>query len=266
MGSRSRLVALVLLLSCGFAFGERPDETALLTLWGKHREDPGNHQAIAQDAQAFIQTYAQSPLAAVARGLAAWHLLEAGNSIEAARILTEMTAGGQQQISAGAAREMAFRWLTRLDAEAVKVGLRKIYATEIEYPDTLAPLAKLDKDSLPPMADRWGTPWVYSNRGFKIIDGGPKQTFDLKSSKLGVKSDLQPALAEPYGGGLGLKPEKLMPPMGGRTVLQVVGTGGVHAILAEGATAGDLGFAYFGEALVVLSNGDYWFVEPRPGS
>ena len=265
MGSRSRLGFLVLLLSCGFAFGERPDETALLTLWGRHQQDPENHQAIVQDAQAFGQNYAQSPLAAVARGLAAWHLLKAGNTEEATRVLSEMTGGGQQ-VTTAATREMAFRWLTRLDFATVTAGLRKLYATNIEYPDTLASLATLPAASRPPLTDRWGTPWAYSATGFKVIDAGSKQTFKLECTKLGNKSDLKKALAAPYGAGLALKPEKIMPPMGGKTVLQVQGAGGVHAILTEGATAGDLGFAYFGEALIVLSNGDYWFVEPKPAN
>ena len=265
MGLRSRLAATLLLLSGGWAWGERPDEAALLTLWGKHQQEPENHLGIAQDAQAFTQSHAQSPLAAVARGLAAWHWLKAGNTPEAKKLLSEMAASGRQPADV-AGQEMAFRWLTRLDFQAVKVGLRKLYAVAIEYPDTLAPLSGLPQEERPPLTDRWGTPWVYAPSGFKKIDAGAKQTFDLKCAKLGEKTDMKKALALPYGGGLALKPEKTMPPQGGKPVLVIQGAGGARALLAEGSTAGDLSFPYFGEAIVVLSNGDYWFIEPKPAN
>ena len=263
MGLRSRLTAIVLLLSTGLAFGERPDESALLILWGKHRQEPENHLAIAQDAQSFIQTNAQSPLAAVARGLAVWHLLKAGNNEEATRILTEMTAGGAHPTIA-AGQEMAFRWLSRLDQEAVKTGLRKLYATNIEYPDSLSALTSLPKEQRPPLSDRWSAPWAYKVGGFKHIDAGEKQTFELSCTKLGAKSDLKKTLDVVYGGGLGLKPDKLMPGPGGKTILKISGANGLNAIVAEGTT-GELSFPYQGESIVILSNGDYWFIEPKPG-
>lgn len=266
MGLRSsRLVLAALLISYGFALGEKPDETALLALWGKHQQDPENHAAIVQDLQAFEQGNAQSPLVTVARGLAAWHLLKAGNVEEAKHLLAEMAPGGVQPVAA-AGKEMALRWLTRLDQEDVEAALRKVYASDIEYPQTLAPVLALPVSARPPMTDRWGTAWSYHPAGFKEIDAGPNQTFVLQSGKLGEKSDLKKILTLPYGGGVGLKPEKILPSQDGKAVLMLQGAGGIHAILAEGTTAGDLSFPYFGDAIVILSNGDYWFIQPKPGS
>jgi len=265
MGLRSsRLILAALLFSGGLAFGEKPDETALLALWGKHQQDPENHQALVQDLQAFEQSNAQSPLVAVARGLAAWHQLKAGNVEEAKRLYAGMAEGGAQPVAA-AGKEMALRWLTRLDCQAVDVALHKVYAAEIEYPQTLAPVAALPSGVRPPMVDRWGSAWSYHPEGFKQIDAGPNQTFFLQSAKLGEKSDLKKILALPYGAGIGLKPEKILPSQDGKTVIMLQGAGGIHAILAEGATAGDFSFPYFGEAIVILSNGDYWFIQPKPG-
>ena len=202
---------------------------------------------------------------AVARGLAAWHLLKAGSTDDAVRVLSEMAASGTQPATA-AGQEMAYRWLTRMDLEAVKVGLRKLYAANIEFPDTLAALSGLPQGQRPPLTDRWGTPWAYTVGGFKVIDAGAKQTFEIKCARLGEKSDLKKALDAVYGGGLGLKPDKVMPGIAGKAVLQVSGAGGMHAVLAEGATAGELSFPYQGESIVVLSNGDYWFIEPKPAN
>ena len=263
MGLRSKLLTTTfLLLSCALAFGERADETALLTLWGRHQQEGENHAALAQDALAFGQTYAQSPLAVVARGLAAWHLLKAGNIVEAKKVYAELAAGGVHPL-ATAGREMAFHWLTRFDCQTVETALKKVYAVNIEYPDTLSALSALPRDERPPMTDRWGESWVYKPAGFRKIDAGDKQTFELSSAKLGAVSQMKKALALPYGAGLALKPEKIMPPQAGKSVLQF-SAGATRAALAEGNTAGNLSFPYMGEAIVVLSNGDYWFIEARP--
>ena len=265
MGLPSRLATvLLLLLTSVAAQAGRSDETALLTLWGRHRQEPDNHAAIAQDAVAFAQTHAQSPLAVVARGLAAWHWLKADNQEEARKTLAELLAGDATPMGA-AGREMANRGLTRLDRESVKAGLRKLYAVRIEYPDTLGPLSSLPQELRPPLTDRWGTGWEYTPSAFKQIDAGAKQTFTLTSVKLGANSDITKALRAPYGGGLEYKPERNMP-QGGKPGLVIRGPGGSRAALAEGTTAGDLSFPYFGEEIVVLSNGDYWFIETKPES
>ncbi|MEI8233261.1 MAG: hypothetical protein WCH57_01095 [Verrucomicrobiota bacterium] len=256
-------VAFALLtVVCTTALDARPDETALLALWEKQAKEPENHAVIVQDATVFEQSFAQSPLVTVARGLEAWHQLKSGNSDDARRLLGLLSTGGADPLAA-AGREMAFRWLTRLDILAVKQGLLKVFADTIEYPDTLAPVGNLPASVRPPMADRWGSPWAYKPADFKLIKAGPKQNYVLQSTKLGDKSDLEKALAVRYGGA-GLKIERVLSPAGGKAVLQFSGSGVSNGILSEGNTAGDISFPYFGERIVVLSNGDYWVVLPKP--
>jgi hypothetical protein len=263
MGSRSRAAAVtaLCLLFCSAALADKPDEAALLNLWEKQKQDPENHTAIIQAADVFERTFASSPLVVVARGLAAWHQLKAGDFQEAQRTLDTLASGGVSPLSS-AGRDMAFSWLTRMDMRAVKEGLRRVFAENIEYPDTLAPLGNLPANVRPPMTDRWGTPWAYHPGEFKQIKAGDKSSFVLQSTKLGDTSDFERALARPYGGGEVLT-LTTMPPMNGKALLKISGTGGSQILVSEGAVAGRMSFPYSGDAILVLCNGDYWFIEKK---
>lgn len=262
MGSRSKACSLIAfcLLAPVAALAEKLDETALLNLWQMQKQGPENHAAIIQAADAFQQSFAQSPLTVVARGLAAWHQLKARNAPEAQRILGALASSGGTTPLASAGKEMAFCWLTRMDVEAVKKGLLQVFAENIEYPDTLAPVGNLPENLRPPMTDRWGEPWSYHVSDFKQIKAGAKSNYALQSTKLGETSDLEKALARPYGGGERLQLTK-MPPQNGKALLKVSGTGGSQTLVGEGTVAGRMSFPYCGEAILILSNGDYWFIE-----
>ncbi len=256
-------ILVLLILWATPALADKADETALQNLWASQQKAPGDHAAIAQDAAAFEQTFPTSPLVPVARGLAAWHLLESGDFAGARQLLEKMAAAGPEPIAAMGA-EMARRWLTRLDREQVTAALQKVYAEEIEYPENLAAVNGLAPAVRPPMTDRWGAAWLYSPAAFKKLQIGDRQTFTLESTKLGAASDLKAALALPYGAGFSFKPVKVMPPIGGKAVITFQDSTGRLDTLSEGAEGNDLGFAYLGDDLLILSGGDYWSFQPRP--
>jgi hypothetical protein len=190
-------------------------------------------------------------------------LLESGEFDHARQLLEKMAAAGPEPIAAIGA-EMARRWLTRLDREQVTAALQKVYADDLEYPESLSAVSSLPPEYRPPMADRWGAPWFYTPTAFKKLRTGDRQTFILESTKLGETSDLKTALALPYGAGFTFKPVKVMPSIGGKAVITFQDATGKVDTLSEGSAGNDLGFAYLGENVLVLSSGDYWSFQPRP--
>jgi hypothetical protein len=257
---------LVLLIACATpVFADKPDEAAIQALWASQEKDPGNHGAIAQDAAAFEQRFPASPLIPVARGLATWHLLESGDFDGARHLLEKMTTAGADPVAAIGA-EMARRWLARLDREQVITALQKVYAEDLQYPATLSAVSELSPAFRPPMTDRWGAAWSYQPASFKKLQTGDRQTFVLESTKLGATSDLKHALVLPYGSGFTFKPVKVMPPIGGKAVMTFQDASGRTDTLSEGAAGSDLGLAYLGDEVLILSSGDYWSIQPRPSS
>jgi len=264
----SSALLLLLFVSATPVFASRPDEAALQTLWAGQQKDSGNHTAQAQDAAAFEQHFPSSPLVPVARGLAAWHLLESGDFEDARHVLETMTSTSTATTSPVAAIgvEMARRWLTRLDREQVVVALQKVYAEDLEYPETLSAVCTLPSQFHPPMTDRWGAAWIYTPTAFKNLQTGDRQTFALESTKLGASSPLKTALALPYAAGFTFTPAKVMPSIGGKAVIMFQSTDGRTDTLSEGAAASDLAFACQGDEILILSSGDYWSIQPRPSS
>jgi hypothetical protein len=266
---RSPSSALFLLLAATLpVLAGRPDETALQTLWAGQQKPSGNssyYTALAQGAASFEQRFPASPLVPVTRGLAAWDLLESGDFEGATRLLRKMSAATSDPVAAIGA-EMACRWLTRLDREQVAAALQKVYAEDLEYPETLSAVTALPPQVRPPMADRWGVEWVYTPAAFKRLNTGARQTFVLESTKLGATSPLKTALALPYGAGFTFTAAKIEPSIaiGGKAVGTFRSPRGRLEILFEGAATKDLGFAYLGDDFLVLSSGDYWSLQPRP--
>jgi hypothetical protein len=263
---RRAAAILLLLTACAApALADKPDETAIQALWDSQQKDPGNHAQITQDAAAFEQHFPSSPLVPVARGLGAWHLLESGDLDGAKHLLEKMASSSADPVAAIGA-DMARQWLTRLDREQVVAALQKVYAEDLEYPDSLNAVSTLPPEFRPPMTDRWGASWVYSPTSFKKLDIGDRQTFTLESSKLDSNSDLKKTLALPYGSGFTFKPAKVMPSIGGKAVIMFQDASGKTETISEGAAGNDLGLAYLGDNILILSNGDYWSIQPRPSS
>ena len=73
-------------------------------------------------------------------------------------------------------------------------------------------------------------------------------------------SDLEKALARPYGGNAALVITR-MPPINGKALLKVSGLGSGQALVGEGTASGRISFPYCSDAFLILSNGDYWFIE-----
>jgi len=264
---RSPSSALFLLLAAALpVLADRPDEAALQTLWAAHQgkqQASVNYTSQAQDAASFEQRFPASPLVPVARGLAAWDLLQAGDFEAATRLLEKMTAATSDPFAAIGA-EMARRWLTRLDREQVVVALQKVYAEDLEYPETLSAVTALPPQFRPPMTDRWGVAWLYTPAAFKRLNTSDRQTFVLESTKLGATSPLKTALALPYGAGFTFTAANIRPSIGGKAVITFRSTDGRTDTLSEGAAATDLAFAYLGDDILILSSGDYWSLQPRP--
>ena len=262
------MISTVFSLAIAFAtpvFADKPDETALQALWASQEKDAGNHTALAQAAAAFEQHFATSPLVPVARGIGAWHLLESGDFDGAKLVLEKMASAGADPVGAIGA-EMARRWLTRLDREQVVIALQKVYAGDLEYPESLSAVSALPAEYRPPLADRWGVAWTYTAGSFKKLQTGERQTFTLESPKLGATSDLKQALAQPYGTGFTFKPTKVMPSIGGKAVIVFQDAAGRTETVSEGSAGSDLGLAYVGDEVLILGGGDYWSIQPRPSS
>jgi hypothetical protein len=264
-----RLPSSALLFLCAVCAtpvrADKPDEAALQDLWASQQKNPGDHAVLYAHTVAFEQHFSDSPLVPVARGIGAWHLLESGDFDGARKLLEKMAASDADPVSAIGA-DMARRWLTRLDRERVAAALEKVYAEDLAYPAALSAVSALPPELRPPMADRWGAAWSYTPAAFKKLPIGDRQTYVLESTKLGANSDLKQALALPYGAGFSFKPAQVLPSIGGKAVIRFQDDAGYAVTVSEGAAGSSLGLAYLGDAVLILSSGDYWSIQPRPSS
>src|SRR5690349_21049492 len=69
-----------------------PDENGLWRVWVSHTNAAADHAEIAGACHAFRAKVPTDPLVVVAQGLEAWHLLKAGKTNEAYRLLEPMVA------------------------------------------------------------------------------------------------------------------------------------------------------------------------------
>jgi hypothetical protein len=187
----------------------------------------------------------------VTRGKTAWQLLQDAKLEEATRLLESMLSPSTDPLPQ-AANEMARRWLTRLDREKVKAGLRTIYAKKIEYPNHLV--------GITPVADRWGKPWVYELTKPKFITGIAKQTYRLESTTLGPASDLATALAIPYGSRITLRPVRIE---AGVVTFQPAGQT-QPVLLSPGTSYAGITYVEQVGAELLLTDGDHWALIPQP--
>ena len=258
-----RLVLALGGLAAGTASAAPGEEPALWKLWQQHAQEPDNHPAAFEAAQAFEKQFPKSPLLGVTRGLVAWHALKAGRPAEAAKVLESMAGEGEgADPLAKAAREMALRWLTRLDREQWPPVLKAYYADHVEFPAKLDGFAALPEAKRPPMSDRWGKPWVYRIAPLIRLRTNLGQTFVLQSSVLGETTELAKALKLPYAAGIDLRPVRLVSGAAGTAVLFEAGT--EKPLLTVGTAQGRVTFAWMGAETIVLSNGDHWQLLRRP--
>ncbi|MBT3296025.1 MAG: hypothetical protein HN919_11395 [Verrucomicrobia bacterium] len=279
-----RWTALLVVLLSGAhlphaAAADAADERAFLSLWSVHQSAPHDHAAVLAACQTLKQTRPASAFGGVADTLAAWHLLKLGRTDAAVTILETLQRRPQEAVAQGA-YEVAAGWLTRIDRTRVQQALKFYYRREIGYPSTLAALT--DYAPLPATitfraADRWGLRWDYRLVGYKRLSGLLNQKYTLRSQKLGSGSDLEQALARPYGEQITGRMLRIRSNVPGREVVEMEIA--LPAAADEGASprrrkvvgsvntwTEDLFVAYVGRQFILVCDRSHWKVYPKPGT
>ena len=258
-------VYLLVAILPGIAWSEisKSDEKAVWDVWKIHQTQSNRHDTVVAAGRKISST---NELIGVSQGLAAWHLLQMGNTNAATAILETMASTGGKTPLATAVGEMARRWLTRLDLEKVKRGLQIVYRRDIKYPPSLNTLKKLPRELLLPLQDRWNVAWQYKATGYNKIPGLDGQSYQLSCKKLGADSDLAEALACSYGVRITLRPIAIATTSRGNQTVKFKNTDGKAetTLLSEGAQYNGITFAYGGLKLIMLTDGDHWLVLPQP--
>lgn len=252
------------LLACA-APAAQTEERALEDLVALQQAQPPGNATILEAFRRAEPRVAGSPLQGVVRCLYGRQLLHARLAGEAATAFSNALSTARQPAVVRASDECARRWLTRLDRERVRRALLQTYRRDVAYPDALASLAAVPGDDPPPLEDRWGRPWHYRPVALKHFPDLRGQTYVLESTSLGPLSDLDRALQGPCPAEPPLKAVRSMP--GGVQTIQFERAGAekrAPIVLAEGGSEGGTLLAYVGERLLVLAEGDCWFIVPRP--
>ena len=243
------------------------EEAALGAIWKLHLEATNDHSKVISACQTFKSKSPASLLSPVVDGLAAWHLLKINDAAAATGILEKMLSSPSEAVNKAGAI-MAKRWLTRLDREKVRLALKYIYREAIEFPPTLDAMKTLPEAKRGPMVDRWGQTWSYRLTEFKSpnLKNLRGQRYELRSAMLAADSDLAQALARPYAAKINFKADKVIVASPGNETVEFVSTDEKprKVVLSRGTEADGLSFSFIGSSLVVLSDGDYWTVLPRP--
>lgn len=246
----------------GVAGAQTPaEEASLLSVWKAN--SPSNHEAVARACAAFEKQYTNSPLAVVTRGMVGWHALKAGDRGPGVLKLFEGMVSDSKVPLHEAATTIGRRWLTRIDRESVKVGLKVWYADNIGYPATIDALAKLPEKKRPPLTDRWGRPWRYRLSDLKRIRGTTAQKYVLESVNVDRDNELAEALAKTYEVATLLKPQKVMSREAGRESVSFA-VGREPVLLAVGSRYRGVTLAYVGQTILILTDDDHWLVMPIP--
>lgn len=269
----NRTILLLVAGLCLFAGISRAEDIkGLWKLWRQHQEYTDRHEELVEACRAFSASHPGDPMAAVAQSLEAWHCLKSGRSRGALAALEAGLATGEDALGTGTAN-LARAWLTRLDRERVTASLQVYYRKEIQYPNKLEEILthpRIAETDHPPLTDRWGQPWQYRRTGFDSGAGFVGQRYVLESMHLGSGSDLQQALARPYGEQLTMRPTRISK-MGGKQLavqLEPVETSGTPAahtgplLMSAGTTTEGLYLAYASGKLVILCDDLHWNIFP----
>ena len=249
-----REITLAFLLLLPLAGRAAPaEEDALWALWRTHTDSLAKPAAVISACRAFEAANTQSPFVIVSRGLQAWQLQKNGPTNEAAVIWQGLLSASDDPMHRAGA-QMARTWLTRADRDQVRLALRQLYNQKILYPVALP-------ESIQPATDRWGKKWAYRLTQPRFLKDVTAQIYELQSPTLGANSDLQAALAIPYGSRLGLHPVRV----DGEAVTFTTGGGQDRVVLSPGTEFSGTAFVFLGESLLVLSDGNHWAVLRRPG-
>jgi hypothetical protein len=261
-----RLCGIAWLIGAGLLCAE-PNEKGLWYVWDLHARQADDHKAVLAACIAFSRQNLEDPLVPVSNTLAAWHLLSLGKQDDAARLLARYAGLKGNAVDENAA-EMARAWLSRMDRDQVREALQFYYRKEIKYPRTLKQL--LEYPALPPglkipVRDRFDQPWKYKLVGFTRIPGLLDQKYALRSTKLGIDSDLEESMAWPYAARIRMVPVK-MQPNGVQMNRGPVGIEGPQNtfLLGLGQKVEGVTLVYAGRNLLILSDRDHWKVLRYP--
>lgn len=260
-------LALISVMAPAFGAGSEADEKAVWDLWKAHLSSSNNHEAVLAVFQQGQKNAPSNSLFAVAQGLCAWHLLKEAKTNEAVALLEAMLSAKPADALSSAGFEMGRRWLTRIDRETVRNALGCYYRQQIAYPENLQPLKKMPLNLVPPLTDRWNTPWIYQLAGFKTIKGLANQRYLLQSATLKETSDLKTVLAQPYAGTIKIKPVSVTASASGAQSIRFESADQKAAVivLSEGTKFDTVSLIYVGSKIIILSDGDYWLIAPKPG-
>jgi hypothetical protein len=238
-----------------------PNERGLWQLWAASTNAAGEHASVVTACGDFRTQTPQDPFVVVVTGLEAWQLLKMGSTQKAISLFESMlTVPENATYLQIAGAEMARVWLTRIDRDQVQAGLKKIYVRDIAFPVTLESLKSLRVAPIPPLNDRWGKPWSY--RLESSIKGMDSQHYVLESTRLGARTDLATALAQPYAGQIKLEPARLLPVS--TDTVEFTTRDGTHAFLQAGGKSDGVTVAYLGVNLIVMADESHWRISPKP--
>ncbi len=246
------------------------DEVALWRLWTRHQAEPTEHAVHATAFADFADTRPDDPLAPLAGTLAAWHLLQAGRVDEATTWL-ERYARPSRHPTARGASQLARAWLTRLDRERVVQALDAYRTREVRFPERLTDLnghAAVQRAGIePPLEDRWGQSWIYQLEAMRALTRLAGQRYRLESRRLrgDGMSDLNKALAVPYGDGIPLEVVRIMG-AGQTASAQLADPAAPDApiALSPGAQHESIALEYLSDNLVILHDTLHWKIMRTP--
>ena len=243
------------------------EEAALIVVWKVHLENTNDHAKVLAACEDFRKKSTNSVFRPVCDGLAAWHALQINEPAAAVSLLEPMLKS-QGDALGKVVNTMAKRWLTRLDREKVKLALKRLYRQNIEFPPSLDAMKSLPEADQGPFVDRWKQTWIYrlaefKSPQFKNLRG---QKYELQSAALKTDSDLAAALKAPYAARLSLKPSKLLSASPGKETVEFVTSdeNPKKVILTAGTESEGMSFPFAGTGMLILSDGDYWAILPRP--
>tara|TARA_B100000809_G_scaffold262942_1_gene315051 strand:+ start:314 stop:1111 length:798 start_codon:yes stop_codon:yes gene_type:complete len=263
---RHAALVLALVLSASSASGQI--ERQLWSLWTNHLAQTEASARVIEQCHAFEAANRAVPLVNVARGICAWHELRRGDHGAARLHYRKMESEVADPLPA-AGNAMALRWTTRMDLSTVRGALQEYYKDKLEYPANLETLAGYSPAGDFPAADRYGKPWLYlrmpMHRARKITD----QRYSISSSAMRRTSDLNRELKQAYAHDFKPTFVKNLPSVGGPAFMRFVNAAGrekrTHDLLfgKSDPKMPNVRLAYVGKAILVLSNGDYWFIVLR---
>jgi hypothetical protein len=252
------LACSAVLILAGSAFAWEPEEDIFGRLIRLNAQPQATDAAVIDAAGPAIATLPAGPYKSAAQSILGWRLLKAGKTADAKVVYESLL---NDPAAPAPMADIARRWLTRLDREAVLAALQKEWTRTIRYPDTLESLPA----PTPPLNDRWGKSWRYKTTALKRLKSDA-QRVEVQSATLEADSDLTVALARPWAAEASLRPQRIAPGVGSTVVVfQTTKTPPETVSLSEGKSWAGATLVKVGPKALLLVEGDYVFLPLKPG-